>query len=575
MDKIPTTVELRERLDRTLSSPDLMNEESLRSLVKDQLLRSPFCGTEGDFVNVVEKRTAEVQRFIEMLTSASVTEKDTSKDNRTSHKDWKVKQDTDKLRVMYREGPDGTPFHTLLAEGQVDGPVDVCLCVSWESTLYRKWWPQYNIPPFKIALSSCLQKVRIGEDISLIRVKVPWPVSDREALLHYFEIEYFKEDLIFVLLNTISDAEDIDMSTHGFSKDGIPEAKDIVRVDLVGGFVVQKVNSNKSYFRTIATMDVKLDFVPPWLINFISRQLIGNGYKLYNKAVGTVATSDESYRLALEGPMYARIHDALEKNKNHGSPLTGVGYDEAIHLPGENTEPPGENKGETLNSVAPVSGTTFVNEIVEEETGETPSFKGNQIPCGPLADLITEKHPINRERALISPEVEIALHVVDKAIAIVRNRGSYDKHSTAFLSSDLNHPTPETQAEVRYNSGYDPLSAVSSTDGHPKASWSRVEDSRDDCLGSPSIQVNGGQQLSSLEDGYKLEDASRISTHEKSVEGMISGRQPPFLDSMSKICDERSLKANGSHNVAPFAGGKPKKGGTRRKSICCFSMQLS
>lgn len=39
---------------------------------------------------------------------------------------FQVKQDTDKLRVMYREGPDDTPFHTLLAEGLVDGPVDVC-----------------------------------------------------------------------------------------------------------------------------------------------------------------------------------------------------------------------------------------------------------------------------------------------------------------------------------------------------------------------------------------------------------------------------------------------------------------
>lgn len=35
------------------------------------------------------------------------------------------------------------------------------------------------------------------------RVKVPWPVSDREALLHYFEIEYLNEDLILVLINTV------------------------------------------------------------------------------------------------------------------------------------------------------------------------------------------------------------------------------------------------------------------------------------------------------------------------------------------------------------------------------------
>lgn len=38
-----------------------------------------------------------------------------------------MKQDTDQLRVMYREGPEGTPFHTLLAEGFADGPIDVCM----------------------------------------------------------------------------------------------------------------------------------------------------------------------------------------------------------------------------------------------------------------------------------------------------------------------------------------------------------------------------------------------------------------------------------------------------------------
>lgn len=34
-------------------------------------------------------------------------------------------------------------------------------------------------------------------------MKVPWPVSDREALLHLFEVEYLKEDLILVLVNTV------------------------------------------------------------------------------------------------------------------------------------------------------------------------------------------------------------------------------------------------------------------------------------------------------------------------------------------------------------------------------------
>lgn len=38
-------------------------------------------------------------------------------------------------------------------------------------------------------------------------------------------------------------------------------------------------------FRTIANLDVKIDFVPPSLINFIARQLIGNGHKLFQKVV--------------------------------------------------------------------------------------------------------------------------------------------------------------------------------------------------------------------------------------------------------------------------------------------------
>lgn len=44
MEEKKKIVELRGRLDRTLASPDLVNKNSIRSLVKSQLLRS---GLEG------------------------------------------------------------------------------------------------------------------------------------------------------------------------------------------------------------------------------------------------------------------------------------------------------------------------------------------------------------------------------------------------------------------------------------------------------------------------------------------------------------------------------------------------
>lgn len=37
-----------------------------------------------------------------------------------------LKHDYEDCRVMYREGLDGSPFHTLLVEGYMDGPIEDC-----------------------------------------------------------------------------------------------------------------------------------------------------------------------------------------------------------------------------------------------------------------------------------------------------------------------------------------------------------------------------------------------------------------------------------------------------------------
>ncbi|KAH9674255.1 polyketide cyclase/dehydrase/lipid transport superfamily protein [Citrus sinensis] len=386
MEKKPKIAQYRERLDKTLASPELTNEETLKMLVKNQLMHSSLDGNEGCSENVVERKTAEISSFLGMLRSASVKDNEVSKTSEASHGEWKLKQDTEEFRVMYREGPHGTPFHSLLVEGYVEAPLDVCLCVSWESALYTKWWPQYIFPQFKIITSNCLKKIRVGEQISLVRVKVPWPLSCREGLVHYFSFDYFQDGLVVVLINSISDLKSIDKSNHGFTSDGIPEAKDVVRIDLVGGFALQKVTEERSYFRTIANMDIKLDFVPPSLINFISRQLIGNGFKLYQKAVVSVSTYNEDYRKPLEGPLYVRIREALYSSEESEEPMKAEELKNgACILPEEHfTEAVecGPNKmeqmlynvthdGDSSENNAQVTDINVVSEIEEEESGET------------------------------------------------------------------------------------------------------------------------------------------------------------------------------------------------------------
>ncbi|KAJ9184595.1 hypothetical protein P3X46_004307 [Hevea brasiliensis] len=508
--------EYRERLDRTLASHELTNNVALKTLVRNQLLQSSPNENEGCAENVIEKRTTEVSNFLDMLRSASVSEHEASKTSQTSHGEWKLKDDKEEYRVMYREGPHGTPLHTLLVEGYVDGPIDTCLCISWESALYKKWWPQISFPPFKITVCKCLQKVRIGEQICLVRVKVTWPLSAREAVVHYFLFEYLKDGLVVVLSNTISDLESIDKTTHGFSRDGIPEVKDVVRIDVVGGFAIQKVTSERSYFRTIANVDLKLDFVPPSLINFISRQLIGGGFKLYQKAVASVSSYDEDYSKALEDPMYARIRKSLYSTDEANETMEGKELkndaclplqehslkdvqknleemeqkvqggesasesmpenaqvtdkkvfceieenesDEIIQLKDEIDDT--EQKVQSNDSVIEIlqntnltTGMKTFGEIEEEESDVSVELKNYGKSIGqPLTDKVVQESLVNCKTNIhVSPEVEQALETLEQAISLVREHGF--KSLGRFSSGLISEGTPNLQKGAEKDSTF-------------------------------------------------------------------------------------------------------------------------
>ncbi|XP_061360847.1 uncharacterized protein LOC133304803 [Gastrolobium bilobum] len=452
MEKKPKIVQYRERLDRTLASPDLTNDEELRKLVQSQLLPSSEPEVKGYTEKVVETKTAKVSNFLDMLRSASSD--DCGRSN-ASHTDWKLKQDSEEFRVMYREGPEGTPFHTLLVEGFVDGPVDVCLCISWETFLFKKWWPQSTVPTFKIVSSECLHKVQIGEQISLVRMKVSWPLSMREVVVHYYLFEYFQDDLIIVLMNSVPESESVMGNLGGFNNEAIPEAKDVVRVDLVGGFALQKVTSERSYFRTIANMDIKLDFVPPSLINFISRQLMGNGFILYQKTVASMMRHDkEEFSKALGAPLYARIREALYSTSGSKTMDDGKLQKVARSFPAEDLveskqggakDVSKEDKSnQYANNVMSMSMDEIVldnNKAFDEigvdmeviEQSEEDYKKLNEISNKEVdASVLKGKRSV-----YIRSEVEQALETLDKAISMVRQyRFRSRMASTSFAGEE-------------------------------------------------------------------------------------------------------------------------------------------
>ncbi|KAF2556862.1 hypothetical protein F2Q68_00017918 [Brassica cretica] len=379
MEKKREICEYRERLDKTLASPDLTNDQTLKTLIRQQL-------NQECTVDVLDQRVSDLSSILEKLRSASQKDQDLS--NEASTGDWKVKHDHEDCRVMYREGLEGSPFHTLLVEGG--------------QSLHFQHSESYKLKK---------------------RMKVPWPMANREAILHFFLFEYFKDGLVIILLNSISAPE-----VENFEKKGVYEAADAVRVDLVGGVAIQKVSSERSYLRYISEIDIKLDLVPPSLINLVSRQLLGNGFKLFKKTIGSVAKSDD-YRRVLADPLCTMIRQALystdeicQANVFHGRDESGCKGDDHEIEEEECDDEEDENKSVSSSSSSEEEDENYIN-------GKT--YNGKTLFC-------------------ISPEVKQALGTLEKVITMVRKSrtdNNNNKTSSTSLEEEASSSSPKLHLE--------------------------------------------------------------------------------------------------------------------------------
>ncbi|XP_010486840.1 PREDICTED: uncharacterized protein LOC104764931 [Camelina sativa] len=409
MQKKQEVSEYRERLNETLSSHELSNDETLKTLIKKQL-------NEECNVDILDQRVAALSSTIEKLRSVSKKDQELAKSsNDASYGDWKLKHDDEDCRVMYREGLKGSPFHTLLVEGCIDGTIEDCLCVCLESSFYEKWWPKLAFPSFRVLESKCLQKCRIDEQICLVRAKAPWPLADREAILQFFVFEYFKDGLVIILLNSIE-----------VESNGIAEFVNAVRIDFVGGVAIQKVTQERSYMRFIAEVDIKLDLVPPSLINFMSRQLLGNGFKLFKKTIGSVAESDD-YKRVLADPLYTQIHEALYSTAKVNEKEPKLEADDDLYMAKGNETQHGENGS--------VPSKRDVPEIQEEdcvdEKEEDKSVPSSSSSVDDENFTGKTQNKVGKTRFCISPEVKQALGTLERVISMVRKSKTDNNYNTS------------------------------------------------------------------------------------------------------------------------------------------------
>jgi hypothetical protein len=216
-----------------------------------------------------------------------------------------------------------------------------------------------------------------------------------------------------------------------------------VRIDFVGGVAIQKVTPEKSYIRFIAEVDIKLDLVPPSLINFMSRQLLGNGFKLFKKTIGSVAESDD-YKTVLADPLYTHIREALyssdktdeicQVNELHSQ----QGRDCEEKEPKLEADDDMEKENETRdceNESVPCK--RDVPEIEEEECVDDLKEENKSSPSSSSSSSSSseDEDKNGKTRFCISPEVKQALGTLERVISMVR-KSKTDNNNTSTSSEE-------------------------------------------------------------------------------------------------------------------------------------------
>ena len=152
---------------------------------------------------------------------------------------------------------------TILFEKEIEINIVHLLSLLYEVEFYTKWFPFCSY-------SNC--SLQPGKAKKVCHMVSSFPViSDRDFLIYGFGVNRLKENNTMLILCK-SILEDNKIFQEQFLKKA---NKKNVRGEIhIFGFEMRVINKNKVHLKGLVNIDPKLDFIPQWLVNKISQQVI-------------------------------------------------------------------------------------------------------------------------------------------------------------------------------------------------------------------------------------------------------------------------------------------------------------
>lgn len=187
------------------------------------------------------------------------------------------------VKTYYRSSSADT--QDILCSGIIESPFLNVAAIINEVQLYHKWVPF-------IASSSCVCQLSLFRKVVFVEATLPWPLAKRDAVVYGYAVDKLEDGSIYIMCRSQDDESDARL--FGYS---IPEPnKGTVRMKIhSAGYVIcvllcmicrieiKLINQNKAFVRVVANIDPVMAYVPYFLVNFITRQVVFMLYSLIRK----------------------------------------------------------------------------------------------------------------------------------------------------------------------------------------------------------------------------------------------------------------------------------------------------
>eukprot|EP00123_Amoebidium_parasiticum_P019961 comp39132_c0_seq1/m.47374 comp39132_c0_seq1/g.47374 ORF comp39132_c0_seq1/g.47374 comp39132_c0_seq1/m.47374 type:complete len:323 (-) comp39132_c0_seq1:626-1594(-) len=222
---------------------------------------------------------------------------------------WSTFNHSSTIKVMYRQ-KEGSPFHTIRVEAEINASVFNMLVVLNEVELYQQWVPNFNWP-LRLGLVECRRLANLSRVSQLLYAvaAVPWPFAWRDFPIHLWASDSMEEGKVVIVAHTVEE--------HPGAI--IPPCEDKVRAEVHGCIVLKCQGDNKSHLSMVWDIDPRISAVPASLVNFFVERFVGYGITTLEQ---TASTLSQSYvdRVLANQSLYGYIKARLGQS---GYPVTG------------------------------------------------------------------------------------------------------------------------------------------------------------------------------------------------------------------------------------------------------------